>query len=96
LENIPFIACLGASITIVALHWIFAELSYRYDSFGSIVKGRPHKLVENSEIQWDAMKKGHISRRDLMSAVRVRGSTGLSGVKEACLERNGEISIIFY
>ncbi len=96
LGTVPFIPCLGASIAIVALQWTFSELSYRYDSFGAIVKGRPHRLVENGEIKWDAMKKGHISERDLMSVVRDRGSMSLSDVKEACLERNGKISIIFY
>lgn len=96
LGTVPFIPCLGASIAVVALHWVFAELSYRYDSFGSIVKGRPHKLVEAGEIKWDAMRKGHISKRDLMSVVRSHGGVSSSDVKEACLERNGEISIIFY
>jgi len=96
LGNAPFIPSFGASIAVVAVQWVFADLSYRYDSFGSIVKGRPHRLVKNGEIQWDAMRKGHISKRDLMSVVRSYGRTSLSNVKEACLERSGEISIIFY
>ncbi len=96
LGNAPFIPCLGASAAIVATQWVFADLSFRYDSVGSIVKGRPYKLVENGEIQWDAMKKGHISEKDLMSVVRIYGKTGLSEVKEAYLERSGDISVIFY
>lgn len=96
LGNAPFIPCLGASIAVVTLQWVFADLSYRSDRFGSIVKGRPYKLVENGEIQWNAMKKGHISKKDLMSVVRSYGRTRLSDVKEACLERSGDISIIFH
>ena len=52
-------------------------------------------LVRDGEIQWDAMRQGHISEKDLVEALRTNGKlTDAHNVQLAYLERSGDISII--
>jgi uncharacterized membrane protein YcaP (DUF421 family) len=57
--------------------------------------GVQQALGRDGEIQWDAMRKSHIGENDLMSALRLEARvTDLAEVKEARLERGGDISVI--
>lgn len=90
-----FFPTLAAGLVLVLLHWLFAFLSFHLDWFGSFVKGHNRTLVEEGEILWDAMRKSHISEKDLMSAVRTQASVAeLDSVQAARLERSGDISVI--
>jgi uncharacterized membrane protein YcaP (DUF421 family) len=90
----PFFPFIGVVMAIIAAHWIFADLSFRYDSFGALAKGRPHPLVKDREIHRGGMRRGHVSLRDLRSALRTEGVSDISEAKGACLERSGEISVL--
>ncbi|WP_376690614.1 DUF421 domain-containing protein [Wenzhouxiangella sp. EGI_FJ10409] len=91
----PFLASLGAGLVLVTLHYLFAVLSYHVDWFGGIVKGSGRTLVEDGKVLWEAMRKSHISERDLMSAVRENGGIDrLDNVKLARMERSGNISVV--
>ncbi len=91
----PFFPTLAAAAVLVGLHYAFAAIAFRSDWFGTLVKGNTRTLVENGEIQWDAMRSGHISRNDLLGALRQSGSVaGPDAVKTAQLERSGDISVL--
>ncbi len=90
-----FFPTLGAGLVLVLLHWGLAEIAFRSDRFGNVVKGNPRVLVEDGEIQWDAMRGGNISHDDLLQALRVNASLDdVEQVKIARLERSGDISVI--
>jgi uncharacterized membrane protein YcaP (DUF421 family) len=94
-SDASFWGTLLASITLIGLHWLTSYLSYNSDWLGAYVKGSKRILVENGQIDWDAMQSSSISRKDLMRAIRSNGSTeDLAQVKQAILERNGEISVL--
>ncbi len=92
--NSPFFGTLLSALVLVLLHYLFATLSYYSSWFGKLVKGRHRTLVVDGEIQWDAMRRSHISEKDLMSALYQNGVDQLSQVKVARLERSGQISVI--
>lgn len=94
--NAPFFeTILGAALGLVLMHWLFAVLSFHSDRFGDLVKGSERVLVRNGDIQWGAMQSSHISENDLMGAVRTSAQLGsLKQVKEARLERSGDLSVI--
>lgn len=93
--NSPFFETLAAGTTLVVLHWLFAVLAFHSDWFGALVKGQTRKLVEHGEIQWDAMQRSHISKEDLLGALRASGRVNdPAEVAVAYLERSGEISVI--
>lgn len=84
-----------AGATLVALHWLFGYLSFKLGDFGTFVKGSKRVLVEDGEIDWDAMESSSISRKDLMRALRSNGSIDdVSQVERATLERSGEITVL--
>jgi uncharacterized membrane protein YcaP (DUF421 family) len=93
--NAPFFPTLGVSVLLVALHWLFALLSYHSDWFGTLTKGSARVLVRDGEIQWDNMRKSHISRKDLEMALYTQGDvTDPAQVEVARFERSGEISVV--
>lgn len=94
--NAPYFeTILGAALGLVVMHWLFAVLSFHSDRFGDLVKGSERLLVRNGDIQWNAMQSSHISEADLMGAIRTSAQLGeLTQVKEARLERSGDLSVI--
>lgn len=90
-----FFPTLAASIVLVGMHWLFAVIAFRNDKFATLIKGNERVLIRDGEIQWSAMRKSHIGERDLLAALRSEAKlTDPSEVKEARLERNGDISVI--
>jgi uncharacterized membrane protein YcaP (DUF421 family) len=84
-----------AGLVLVAMHWLLATLSYHLDWFGPLVKGNPVQLVNDGDVQWDAMREGGVSQADLEQALRASGSApDPQGVKVAYLERDGSISVV--
>ena len=93
--NAPFFPTLAAGLVLVLAHWVLSAIAFRSHRFGTMVKGRERTLVKDGVIQWDEMKKAHISEHDLREALRIHGESGdTSKLKSAHLERNGDISII--
>jgi len=91
----PFIPTLVACVVLVALHWAMAAVSFRSSKFGFLVKGPTHQLVNDGKIDWDQMRRTHISENDLREAIRQHGhSDDIGKVNTAFLERNGSISVI--
>ncbi len=91
----PFFPTLGASVLLVALHWFFARIAVRWDDFGTLIKGNTRVLIRDGTVDWEAMRRSNLSRNDLLEALRLQANLlTWDQVKEARLERNGEISII--
>lgn len=91
----PFFPTLTAAVVIVALHWFFSQIAVRWDAFGMLIKGSTRVLVQDGTVDWKAMKRGNISENDLLEALRLKARiSDWRKVKEARLERNGEISVI--
>ncbi len=91
----PFFPTLAAGAVLMVMHYVFAWLSYQFDWFSPLVKGRPRLLVKDGEIQRDGMRKSLVGEHDLMEALRTGASgTRIEDVALAHLERNGNISVI--
>lgn len=93
--NAPFFPALAAALALVLLHWLFAAAAFRSHGFGRLVKGRRLQLVRDGEVLWEAMRKSHITTRDLEEALRNNGGgADVRDVKAAYIERDGNISVI--
>ena len=90
-----FFAIIWAGAFLVALHWLFSVISYHSDWFGTLLKGSERTLIKDGKINWDNMRKSHISRKDLEMALHSNGKvTDPSHVQVARFERSGDISVI--
>lgn len=58
------------------------------------VKGRAHCIAGKGSRDRAAMRRHHLTDGDLHEALRRQGCRAISEVECACLERNGEISVI--
>ncbi|HEX8456303.1 MAG TPA: YetF domain-containing protein [Pyrinomonadaceae bacterium] len=93
--NAPFTPTLIASFVLVLLHWVASAVAFRSQWFGTLVKGRDSVLVREGEIQWEAMRKAHLTEHDLQESMRNSGHPpDVREVAAAHLERNGDISFI--
>ncbi len=93
----PFVPTLAAGLVMVGIHWLLGMLSYHLNWFGPIVKGNPILLIKDGEIQQKGLNKAGLSHHDLEQALRLQGCPpDFSLVKTACMERNGDISVLTY
>lgn len=85
---------LVAGFALVVIHRLMAMLAFRFQWFGRIVKGRDDVIISNGEVQKDALRKHHLTDRDLLEDLRLRSIADVSEVKEARLERSGDLSVL--
>lgn len=91
----PMAGTLVAAAVLVALHWIVALVAVRSQRFDWLLKGRRIELVRDGEVDRAGLRRAEISRQDLMEALRLQaGLADPDEVAMACLERNGEISVV--
>lgn len=91
----PLVPTVVAGFVLVGLHWALAHLAFRSDRFGNIVKGHTRVLVKDGQVDWEQMRASHMSKDDLLGALRAQGNVDTwEQVEEARLERSGEISVI--
>jgi uncharacterized membrane protein YcaP (DUF421 family) len=90
----PLVPTLVATAMLVFLHWIFSGVALRWHGFGVLIKGRPNLLVREGQADKQAMEKEHLTEHDLWEDLRTRGIANLAQVKEARLERSGQLSVI--
>jgi len=84
----------AASSALVATHWLLTRLACQWHWFGDLVKGRADLIVKDGQPLADHLLRHNISSHDLDEQVRLHGLDGLSDVRLAYKERNGEVSII--
>lgn len=88
------IPTLVGGFVLVLAHRALAFFAARSHRFGSLVKGHDFKLIEDGRVNERTMAKHHISRHDLEEDLRLKGLDSAAEIKEARLERSGEISVI--
>lgn len=93
--NAPFLPTIVAAIVLIILHVLVAILSLKINWLGYLVKGTENCLIKDGEMQRDQMKSCYITENDLRESLRVKGKDDLNTIRDAYLERSGEISIIF-
>lgn len=90
----PFFSVLIAGLVIIVLHRIIAWLTFKSSKMGSVFKGNAIMLIKDGVPIEKNMAKEQITTNDVEEALRSNGLTEVSSIKEAWLERSGEISII--
>ena len=92
--NAPFLPALAASAVLVAMHWLFSGIALRWHGFGALVKGKSEILVRDGAVDDKLMGTCHMTEHDLWEDLRGKSVADLKDVKEARLERSGQLSVI--
>jgi len=90
-QMIPTLVC---GFVLVLAHRFLSFCALRSHRFGCLVKGHDIKVIEQGHVDDEALAAHHISRHDLEEDLRLKGIESPTQVKEARLERSGDISVI--
>jgi uncharacterized membrane protein YcaP (DUF421 family) len=81
-------------LTIVLWDTVLNWLSYHFKIFERLLAPAPLLLIENGRMNRRNMRKELITEEELRAQLRQQGVSKLGEVKRACLEANGEISVV--
>ena len=82
--------------TLIGCNWVLDYLSYRFKVVQRLLEPAELKLVEHGRIVRRNLHREYITEDELRSQLRAQGVEDLSEVKEACLEPDGELSVMKY
>jgi uncharacterized membrane protein YcaP (DUF421 family) len=82
------------AVTLVAINWGVAWLTYRNKRLEALIEGRPVILVHDGHIDPQALNEVKMTRHELEAALRAQGCAGPEEVRFAVLENNGTVSVI--
>jgi uncharacterized membrane protein YcaP (DUF421 family) len=81
-------------LTIVFWNLFLNWISYRFKVFERLLSPPPLPLIRNGKMNRRNMRQEFITEEELRGQLRQQGISELAEVKEACLEANGELSVI--
>ncbi|MDB5158448.1 MAG: hypothetical protein JWR50_3155 [Mucilaginibacter sp.] len=89
---VPVVAC---CFVIVLLHRLFGRLVAGSKRFSRLMEGDKIVLYERGQFNHDHLKRGLVSREDVMQGIRQSALTDdLDKIDKVYLERNGGISVV--
>ena len=86
----------GAFLVATILGWTYLLewAGHRYPAFERILRAPTVVLIENGKILRKNMKAEFVTKEELMAQLREHGVEDCALVKRACMEADGEISVI--
>lgn len=83
------------AILVVALaKYLTAWLSYFDHGLNRILEGAPTPVIRNGEFQKQGLRSEIMNEKEVMAALRLAGVDDLREVRLACVEVDGEVSVI--
>ena len=77
------------------LHRAVAWLAFHWPAFADLVEGQESLLIQDGNLNREAMRSNHITEKDLLEELRQEGHVqSPREVKTAFLERSGKISVV--
>lgn len=83
-----------AGFLLIGMHFLVGIASTRSSRIGVYVKGRAETVVKDGEVDWDAMRRHHLTQHDLEEAARTNGLPSVDDIREAHFERSGNLSVV--
>lgn len=90
----PFIASLCATLVLVVLHRAAAVAALRWHWVDFLIKSRPIVLIRDGVADPVAMRRGTVSRADLLEGLRGENQKDIEDIELAVLESSGKISVV--
>ena len=92
--NAPFVQTLVAMTVLVLLYRLTAAGTARAPFLGTLVKGQAARLIRDGEVDRAALRRHRLGDHDLEEALRSSGVDDPAQVREAWIERGGQISVL--
>lgn len=85
---------IAAIVMIVFLYALSEVLSSKSEKIRILINGRPSLLIDHGAINYKELNQSKITVSELMEMLRLKDAPSVSDVLYACLETNGELSVI--
>ena len=83
-----------SATTLVAFNYLVGIATFRSKKLEAIIEGRPQVLIHHGKLFEDVMASAHLTRHELLAALRQAGCASVADVHSAVLENSGAISVI--
>ena len=83
-----------AATVLLSLNYIVAEVSGVNPRFRKMVEGSPTLLIRNGELLTEHLKREHLTKDEVMRALREHGLGGVEEVALGVLEVDGSLSFL--
>ena len=93
-EHVPLSHAMVIVGALFFLQFLFTTLPLGWLSTKNVLEGEPAVLIEDGRVLDDALTAERIDRDTLAAALRKQGVLDPGDVKLACLERDGEVSVV--
>jgi uncharacterized membrane protein YcaP (DUF421 family) len=91
----PLFKTIAIGFIVVILHRILAMIACRSTSVCKLLKGSSDVLIQNGRINEAALTRHNLTEADILEDMRLKTTIDdIRKVREARIERNGEISVI--
>lgn len=95
INNVPLLSSMIVCTLIVIIYRALTYMTYKSHWFGKYIKGNKVVIVRNGKYVYKNLKSCHITSNDILQTLRIDHSLkNINAVKEATLERGGQISFI--
>lgn len=85
---------IAAIVMILFIYALSEFFSSKSEKFKLIINGKPAFLIDNGAINFKELNKNKITVTDLMEMLRLKDAPSISDVLYACIETNGELSVV--
>lgn len=91
----PLFKTIAIGLLVVILHRVLAMIACRSTTICTLLKGSSDVLIQNGQMNREAMTRHNLTEADILEDMRLKTTiTDVRKVREARIERNGEISVI--
>jgi uncharacterized membrane protein YcaP (DUF421 family) len=82
--------------TLAGWNYVLDWMSFHFPGLRRLIQPPPLAVIRNGKLQRKAMRRELITAEELHSKLREQGIENLDEIKIACLEEDGEISVLRY
>lgn len=90
----PFFPTIVAGFLMVGMHRLVAAAAARSHAVSALVKGHTALVVDDGVVKDSVLRRHDVSRHDLDEDLRLNGIDRPEQVRQATIERNGQISVL--
>lgn len=94
-QDIALVQGLLAFAMLIALQFVIAKATVRWEAAERLVNGEPKLLLHEGELLRTAMRQARVTEEEIRSAVRSHGHADLSRLRAVVLETNGILSVVW-
>lgn len=92
--GVPLAEGIIALALLIGLQYLVTATSVRWEAFARSVRLSPSLLVRKGEFCKDTMRRERVTEREVLSAVRASGVSGVEDAAAVFLESDGTMSVI--